>query len=137
MAALLGLVAATLVMGAVLLLFQFIPGSDDPWGDLERLFLGALLALTVGVGVWVAGLVRAARRLFAPGRRRAVGIWSAIAILVAAAAFALVGSLVDSDHLGDEVGRALIGCGFALLLVLPSGIFRLWDRQPGNRPPQS
>ncbi len=136
MAALLGVVAAALVVGATLLRLLVTPASDEPWGDLERLVWGLLLAVFVGVVVWVAGLARAARRLFAPGRRLAAGIWSTLAILATIVALTLVGTLVDSDRLGDWVGRALIGCGFALVLVVPSCIFLLWDRRPGTRPPQ-
>ncbi len=135
-AALLGVVAATLVMGAGVLLLQVMPDSDEPWGELGQIFLIILLAVIIGVAVWVAGLVRAARNLFAAGRRLGVGIWSAFVILVAAVALAVVGGLVDSDQLGDDVGRVLLGCGFVLMLAAPSGIFRLWDRQPGTRPSQ-
>lgn len=135
-AALLGVVAAALVLGAALLLLRVTPASDEPWGDLGRIFLGILLAVVVGVVVWVAGLARAARRLFAPGRRLAAGIWSTLAILATIVVLTLAGVLVDSDRLGDGVGRVLMGCGFALLLVVPSCIFLLWDRRPGTRPPQ-
>jgi hypothetical protein len=127
LAALLGLVAALAVMGAALLLLQVMPESDQPWGDLGQIFLGILLA----------GLVRAARHLFAPGRRLGVVIWSAFAILSVAVVLAIVGGLVDSDRLGDEVGRGLLGCGSVLILAAPCGMFRLWDRRPGTRPSQS
>lgn len=133
-AALLGVVAAALVLGVTLLLLRVTPASDEPWGDLERIFWGILVAVVLGVVLWIAGLARAARRLFATGRRLAAGIWSTLAILATIVALTLVGALVDSDRLGDGVGRALMGCGFALLLVLPSCIFLLWDRRPGTRP---
>ncbi|MDQ3055457.1 MAG: hypothetical protein M3R66_17095 [Actinomycetota bacterium] len=136
LAALLGLVAALAVMGAALLLLQVMPESDQPWGDLGQIFLGILLAGVAGVVVWVVGLVRAARHLFAPGRRLGVVIWSAFAILSVAVVLAIVGGLVDSDRLGDEVGRGLLGCGLVLILAAPCGIFRLWDRRPGTRPSQ-
>ena len=135
-AALLGVLAATLIMGAVLLLVQAMPESDQPWGELGQIFLGILLTVVIGVVVWVGGLARAARRLFAPGRRLGVCTWSALAILGIAVVLAVVGGLVDSDGLGDEVGRVLLGCGFVLMLAAPSGILALWDRQPGTRPAQ-
>ncbi len=135
-AALMGVVAAALVVAATLLRLRVTPGSDEPWGDLERLIWGILLAVVVGVAVWMAGLAHAARRLFAAGRRLAAGIWSTLAILAVIVALTLVGLLVDSDRLGDGIARVLMGFGFALLLVVPSCIFLLWDRRPGTRPPQ-
>lgn len=136
LAALLGVLATALVMGAALLLVQVPPESDEPWGDLGQIFLGVLLAVLIGVVVWVAGLARAARHLFAPGRRLRVGIWSVLAILVVAVALGIVGGLVDSDRLGDGIGRVLLGCGIVAMLAAPSGIFWLWDGQPGTRPSQ-
>lgn len=136
LAALLGLVAASLVIGAALLLLQVSPESDEPWGELGQIFLGVLLAGVVGVVVWVAGLGRAARHLFAPGRRLGVVIWSTFAILMVAVALGVAGGAVDADRLGDEVGRGLLGCGFVLMLAAPSVIFRLWDRRPGSQPSQ-
>ncbi|MDQ3476817.1 MAG: hypothetical protein M3492_10920 [Actinomycetota bacterium] len=105
LAALLGVVAATLVIGAALLLLQVSPESDEPWGELGQIFLGVLLAGVVGVVVWVAGLARAARHLFAPGRRLGVVLWSTFAILTLAVALGVAGGAVDADRLGDEVGR--------------------------------
>ena len=134
LAALLGVVAATLVIGAALLLLQVSPESDEPWGELGQIFLGVLLAGVVGVVVWVAGLARAARHLFAPGRRLGVVLWSTFAILTLAVALGVAGGAVDADRLGDEVGRGLLGGGFVLMVAAPSGIFRLWDRRPGTRP---
>ncbi|MEJ7771536.1 MAG: hypothetical protein WKF51_06515 [Geodermatophilaceae bacterium] len=96
----LGLVAALAVMGAALLLLQVMPESDQPWGDLGQIFLGILLAGVAGVVVWVVGLVRAARHLFASGRRLGVVIWSAFAILAVAVVLAIVGGLVDSGAAG-------------------------------------
>lgn len=122
--AMLGLVAALAVMGAALLLLQVMPESDQPWGDLGQIFLGILLAGVAGVVVWVVGLVRAARHLFASGRRLGVVIWSAFAILAVAVVLAIVGGLVDSDRLGDEAGRGLLGCGLVLILAARCGIFR-------------
>jgi len=136
LAALLGLVAALAVMGAALRLLQVMPQSDQPWGDLGQILLGILLAGVAGVVVWVVGLVRAARHLFASGRRLGVVIWSAFAILSVAVVLAIVGGLVDSDRLGDELGRGLLGCGSVLILAAPCGMFRLWDRRPGTRPSQ-
>ncbi len=132
LAALLGVVAATLVIGAALLLLQVSPESDEPWGELGQIFLGVLLAGVVGVVVWVAGLARAARHLFAPGRRLGVVLWSTFAILTLAVALGVAGGAVDADRLGDEVGRGLLGAGFVLMVAAPSGIFRLWDRRPRN-----
>ncbi len=137
LAALFGVVAAALVMSAALVLIQVTPESDEPWGDLGQIFLGLVLAVVIGVVVWVGGLARAARHLFAPGRRLGVGIWSALAILVVATALGVVGGFVDSDRLGDEVGRGLLGGGFVLMLAAPSGIFHLWDRRAGTRPSPS
>ncbi|CAN5621209.1 hypothetical protein BH24ACT15_BH24ACT15_04000 [soil metagenome] len=69
LAAALGVATAMLASGAALLFLQVIPESDEPWGDLGRIFLSILFAVIAGVVVWVVGLARAARRLFAPGRR--------------------------------------------------------------------
>lgn len=68
LAAALGVATAMLASGAALLFLQVIPESDEPWGDLGRIFLSILFAVIAGVVVWVVGLARAACRLFAPGR---------------------------------------------------------------------
>jgi len=113
LAALLGLVAALAVMGAALLLLQVMPESDQPWGDLGQIFLGILLAGVAGVVVWVVGLVRAARHLFAPGRRLGVVIWSAFAILSVAVVLAIVGVVGFGLPILTAIIAALAGFAFS------------------------
>ena len=44
-------------------------GADDDWAAVGALVAGAAVGALVAVGVYVAALVAAARRLFPPGRR--------------------------------------------------------------------
>lgn len=53
LAAALGVATAMLASGAALLFLQVIPESDEPWGDLGRIFLSILFAVIAGVVVWV------------------------------------------------------------------------------------
>ena len=122
--------SGAILMGLVLLLVRVLPRDGGSWADLGLLVLGMFLAVVTGVVVWVAGLARAARRLFDAGRRLGAVIAAVAAVFVLALAWSvLAGVLDDGAGLPRAASGALASLGVLLALAVPSVVFRLWDRR--------
>jgi hypothetical protein len=99
------------------------------FGDLAAYVVGLLVGVGVAVLVWLVGLARAARRLFAPGRRLGVLAASAGAtFLVAVAAGAVASGLADTPTPGD-VGSLVSAVAVLAVPLAPVAVFLLWDRR--------
>ncbi len=64
-----GCAAGAVVGGALGVIVMAGASADDDWAAVGALVAGAAVGALVAVGVYVAALVAAARRLFPPGRR--------------------------------------------------------------------
>lgn len=109
--------------------------AGDGWGDLAAVVLGVLLSVGLGVVVWLAMLVAAARRLFPRGERLVPLLLSAGGVLGLVLA-AAVASAADQTIPGSGpllvLGACLIGA-----FVLSPAVFWLCGttrRRPGPPP---
>ena len=116
---LMGATVASVLGGALVAVVSFSgsTGDRDDWSELGAILLGLLAGAVVFAVAYVAGLVLAARRAFAPGRR-VVPLALALAIPVGLTVFALamsgVAAMADADlppAAGLPVAVALLAAG--------------------------
>lgn len=121
-----GVVVVGIVMGLVLLFVRVMPRDESGWGDLVLVVVGTLLAVGVGVLVWLGGLVWAARHLFDAGRRLGAVILAVSAVFVVVL---VVSGIAGERDLSRVVSGVLTSLGVLLVLATPSVVFVLWDRR--------
>lgn len=123
-----GIGVAALGIGATFLVADAV-GPGEGWTDLAVAVLGAFGSVAVGVLVWLAMLVVAARRLFPRGVRLAPVLVSAAVVL---AVVVLGAPLVRSLDAGTASTVVLVLSVLALLGA-PAVVFALADRRERAR----
>lgn len=129
-----GVAAGLLGVGLTVALANTVD-SGDAWADLAMAVLGVLVSVGLGVVVWLAALVAAARRLFARGERLAPLLLSAGGVL----GLVLVAGVASSaDQTLPGAGPLLVlGACVVGVVVLPPAVFWLYGttrRRPGPPP---
>lgn len=133
-AAAVGILVGAVIMAVVLALVDQVPRDRDTFADLGLIVVGVFLAVIVGIGVWVAGLARAATALFDRGRRLGVLMASVLVVFALAVGIgAVAGWTEDAADLPRWAALTLSGASVAILVAVPSVVFRWWDRRLTSR----
>lgn len=130
-----GVLAGLIVVGVTLLAAGRLSTDRATFADLGLVVVGLVLAVGLGVTVWLVVLSRAAVRLFPPSRRLPPVIWSAAAVFALTVAWNATATALSDDAGGPPAtADALLWVAMLLVLAAPSVVFVLWDRRVRNRP---